>query len=293
MREVWAVCPVPRCQRGLCATHFGLAGVGRDTTQSRCHEHGALPRDCPCRQCHAMPPTTTRDTETPRTTITILSDDDLRRIETNRRMTLDRRAMLKEDARSRHVADVLATIQANRQAALDRRRRLQQSSAEDHASKRPRTIQSPSILSIPGLTTPHGAPPPGWQQPTWPDAPTDFLHGRIPEAVLRPVCVTCDGRVGAICASHSGYQIDVAGPTHTSVSYVLQVKHLLAVAFPQLAVTQLHRHYTQCVQVECVLLRELHRHPRDIRIRFVADTHTYFIDGTASLGSFRRGQYAV
>ena len=34
-----------------------------------------------------------------------------------------------------------------------------------------------------------------------------------------------------------------------------------------------------------MLLRQLHPHPQDTRIRFVADTHTYFIDGAASLGA--------
>jgi hypothetical protein len=185
IREVWAVCPVPWCQRGLCSTHFGLARTGRDTTQSRCHEHGASTRECPCPQCSARPPATTRDAEIPQTTITILSDDDLKRIEANRRLTLNRRAMLNEDARSRRVEAVFATIQMNRQAALQRRRLMQQATAEDRATKRPRHDTNSSLPTIPGFATLQGTPPPGWQRPMCPQPPTDFLHGRIPEVEPR------------------------------------------------------------------------------------------------------------
>ena len=38
-------------------------------------------------------------------------------------------------------------------------------------------------------------------------------------------------------------------------------------------------------QVECSLLRELHPHVRDIRLRFQAESHTYLIDGKPTLGS--------
>ena len=38
-------------------------------------------------------------------------------------------------------------------------------------------------------------------------------------------------------------------------------------------------------QVDCSLLRELHPHVRDARLRFQADTHTYFLDGRPTLGS--------
>jgi hypothetical protein len=123
-----------------------------------------------------------RNTEVPQTTITILSDEDMTRIETNRRHALERRAMRSEDARSRRVTELLATIESNRRQALERRRRLHFSRDEGRAAKRARDDVTGIIATVPGMNPPAGTPPPGWQPPICPDPPTDFLRGGISEA---------------------------------------------------------------------------------------------------------------